>query len=390
MPIATSLALGLGALSIGGSVASGIIGSRAAGRAANVQATAANRAAELQARSAREALDFQREQYDTDQANFAPWLNVGTAGVANLAHLMGITPQSGGGTRPTTAQPRAGGGLPPARRPDTGFDTGRTPEDAYASEYFGEGEPGTLRQLASDNTTGARARAADLEGRGGVPSAPQPSAGPVATSGSADLSSLVNPELGGFGSLMQPFGRDFVPPTDVTQQNDPGYQFRLQEGLDALQHSAAARGGLLTGATAEAMTRYGQDYASGEYGNVYNRALTEYETAYNAFQQNQSNQFNRLASMSGMGQTAAGQLSASGNRAAGNVGNILLSSARDVGDSIQQAGAARASGYVDQASQWQNALRSSTGNLQDLLLMRQRRPLSDEERDRQWVLGGRG
>lgn len=201
--------------------------------------------------------------------------------------------------------------------------------------------------------------------------APVASQGPVAPSGGTDLSTLVNPELGGFGSLMQPFGRDFEAPTDVTMQNDPGFKFRLQEGLDALEHSAAARGGLLTGATAEAMTRYGQDYASGEYQNVYNRALTEYETAYNAFQQNQANQFNRLASMSGMGQTAAGQLSAAGNQAAGNVSNILLSSAQQQGQSLQNAGAARASGYIGGANAWSGALQGGIGDVTDLALLSQ-------------------
>ena len=54
-------------------------------------------------------------------------------------------------------------------------------------------------------------------------------------------------------------------------QMDPGYQFRLKEGLDKLQHNAAARGGLISGQTLKGAQQYAQDYASNEYGNVYNR-----------------------------------------------------------------------------------------------------------------------
>jgi hypothetical protein len=168
---------------------------------------------------------------------------------------------------------------------------------------------------------------------------------------------------------MQDFGREFEAPTEATMQQEPGFQFRLQEGLDALQNSAAARGGLLTGATAEALTRYGQDYASGEYGNVYDRASREYERAYNIFEQNQAKKFNRLSSMSGMGQVAAGQLSSAGQAAAGNVGGILMGSAGQIGNSLQNAAAARASGYTGSAAQWGGALRGGIGDISTLLLM---------------------
>ena len=52
---------------------------------------------------------------------------------------------------------------------------------------------------------------------------------------------------------------------------DPGYQFRMDEGQHALESSAAARGGILSGGALKAIARYGQDYASGEYGAAYNR-----------------------------------------------------------------------------------------------------------------------
>jgi len=54
-------------------------------------------------------------------------------------------------------------------------------------------------------------------------------------------------------------------------QADPGYGFRMSEGLKALERSAAARGGLMAGGTGKALQRYGQDMASQEYGNAFQR-----------------------------------------------------------------------------------------------------------------------
>lgn len=59
--------------------------------------------------------------------------------------------------------------------------------------------------------------------------------------------------------------------TDYQFQTDPGYQFRFEEGMRALDRGAAARGGLLSGGYGRRAIRYGQDYASNEYSNVYNR-----------------------------------------------------------------------------------------------------------------------
>lgn len=172
--------------------------------------------------------------------------------------------------------------------------------------------------------------------------------------GTVSLSSLVNPSLGSSGSLMSPWPFQFQAPTDVTEANDPGFQFRLQQGEDALQNSAAARGGLLSGGTAKAMERYAQDYSSNEYQNVYNRSLTDYQQAYNQFQQTQANQFNRLAAIAGVGQTSAGQLNSTAGAAGNNVSSILLGTGAQIGQDVQNAAAARASGYVGAANAYSN------------------------------------
>jgi hypothetical protein len=121
----------------------------------------------------------------------------------------------------------------------------------------------------------------------------------------------------GYGSLAKPFG------TDQFQQ-DPGYAFRQTEGMKALERSAAARGGLLSGGTLKGIQRFGQDLASQEYGNAFNR-----------YQVERSARLNPLQSLMGSGQSAT---------------NITTSAAGQEGQNIANAqygaGQARASGYI--------------------------------------------
>jgi hypothetical protein len=72
----------------------------------------------------------------------------------------------------------------------------------------------------------------------------------------------------------------FQAPSFADLQNEPGFQARYQMGLQGLERGAAAHGSLLSGGTQKALTRYGQDYASNEYGNAYNRAFNTYMGNY--------------------------------------------------------------------------------------------------------------
>jgi hypothetical protein len=173
------------------------------------------------------------------------------------------------------------------------------------------------------------------------------------------------------GAFVKPYSESFNAPTGLTEMNDPGYQARLKLGTDALQRSAAARGGVLTGGTAKALDTYAQDYASNEYNNVFNRALTDYTTKYNAYNTDQANQYNRLASLAGVGQQAAGQLASSGQAASNNISSNLLGTAANVGQQINNAGAATASGYIGAGNAWSNGINGTTSNLANLYLLNQ-------------------
>lgn len=84
-------------------------------------------------------------------------------------------------------------------------------------------------------------------------------------------------------------------------QATPGYQFQLEQGLQGVNRSAAARGGLLSGANLKAINDYAQGQAATGYQAAWDRAQNAYQAAFGRNQQNISN----LASLAGMGQNAA-------------------------------------------------------------------------------------
>ena len=69
-------------------------------------------------------------------------------------------------------------------------------------------------------------------------------------------------------------------PFQFNIQDDPGYQFRLQQGMKAVQQSAAAGGALGSGGALKALTQYGQGFASNEYQNAFNRHQTQLQNLF--------------------------------------------------------------------------------------------------------------
>jgi hypothetical protein len=75
---------------------------------------------------------------------------------------------------------------------------------------------------------------------------------------------------------------------------DPGYAFRQSEGIKGLDRSASARGGVLSGGALKDITRFGQELASQEFQNAFNRAQTE-----------RAARLNTLGGISSSGQSAS-------------------------------------------------------------------------------------
>lgn len=120
---------------------------------------------------------------------------------------------------------------------------------------------------------------------------------------------------------------------------DPGYAFRFGEGMKALNATAAARGGLISGNALKGATDYGQAAGSQEYQNAYSRYLANNAQTLQAYNTNTANQQylanlgqssanNQANSIGQFGNAAAGNIIGAGNaQAAGTVGgaNALTS-----------------------------------------------------------------
>jgi hypothetical protein len=140
----------------------------------------------------------------------------------------------------------------------------------------------------------------------------------------------------GTASQYTPFGMEQF-------QADPGYQFRMSEGLKALERSAASRGILQSGGTLKDITRFGQDAASQEYQNAFQRYLTERRA-----------KLEPLEYRIGLGQAAASGQAANVGSTATNVGGLTTS----LGD-------IRSAGIMGQSNAYNNMLGNIAGVASD-------------------------
>lgn len=143
-------------------------------------------------------------------------------------------------------------------------------------------------------------------------------------------------------------GGPFTAPTAAQAEAYPGEQFQLSQGAQAIDENAAATGDLNTGTTGEALENYGEGLAQTDYGNVYNQALQQYMTNYGVWNQDTTNQVNRLQTLANLGSNTAAQLGQQGEAAAQTEGNEIVGQ-----------GTALASGTVGAA----NAITSGIGNI---------------------------
>ena len=142
----------------------------------------------------------------------------------------------------------------------------------------------------------------------------------------------------GYGKYTKDFGME-----DFTA--DPGSAFRLKTGLESLERSGAARGMGLSGAALKGITRYGQDYASNEYQNAFNR-----------YQTNRAAQLDPLFKLYSGGQASAAGSAAQAQALGQNLGNTYTGLGQGIAQADVAAGNATASGYLNSANAITNAL----------------------------------
>jgi hypothetical protein len=130
-------------------------------------------------------------------------------------------------------------------------------------------------------------------------------------------------------------GGQFKAPTAAQAAAYPGEQFQLQLGAEALGEQASSMGNVGSGTEGVALQQYGQGLAQTDYANVYNQMLQQYMTNYGVWNQDTTNQVNRLQALTNTGANAAA-----------NVGQQGEVAAQTEGSDVVGAGTALASGTV--------------------------------------------
>ncbi len=409
--VAVALGIGGAAAGLGGA----LISSSAASNAASTQAAAANNAAQLQYNLGQENLDLGTSMFNREQANELPFLEAGQNAIGRINSLTGQAPLSSApaaSDQPIVAPTVGQQGPPPlwANLMKPGSTEGPavmrakggpvSPNYMDAAHYI-VGEKGPEELTMFPNGTGfvtphdklphymkaihramggpvaypAGGSAGPLTAQNS-PVAVNSSAGGLGSPSAATATAPVNPWAGDPNSTADqsnplvsggsstptqnvPFTawtQQFQAPTLEQAEAYPGYQFQLQQGENAILNNASALGITGSSDTAAALNNYAQNQAQSDYSNIYNQALQQYDQNYNIFSNNQANQWNRLAATAGIGQSSAGQLNNAGANYNTNAGNTLLNTGYNIGNQLNNAAAATASGYAGSANAWNSGL----------------------------------
>jgi hypothetical protein len=328
-----------GGLAAAGSVAGAVMSSNASKSAASTQANSAAAASQAQLQAAEESIAAQQQSSEAAQANQQPWINAGSAALTQLGNLLGIqiapsgqyaaaaTSQGGGGTGgagtgggPNLVDTSSGIPAPnqqlyqnnPAYK--AAWDkVAKMNQDRFGTGYRADSNPTMLAQELQD-TMGPQGMA---------------SLNPATTAGNGQFQpgTVYGGPTGGFA------GTNGQTSPLQALENTPGYQFSLQQGLQGVENSAAARGMQLSGATLKDLNNYAQGTA----------------------QQTYQTQVSDAMQMAGLGSGAAG--TASGNTVAtgANIGSTITGAGNQVGSNMIGAGNAQAAGQVGSANAYTGA-----------------------------------
>lgn len=282
------------AAALGGSLISGLFGS-----------SSAKKAAAAQQQAAAQQLDFEKQVYGDTVERFAPFYDGGQDYYNALRYelLGGEAPMMGGSYLPVeefTQTVGGGAGGQPVQRKRTGsfgdmqYDptTGQWQDAGYARDLARRRAPQAQNRAVTKYRVGDKVFGSREEAEQWAQSNP-----------------VGGQQYGGF-------------------EASPGFQFALEQGQTAIDTSAAARGGLFSGATLKAQQKFGTGLAQQEYGNY----------------------LNRLAQQAGMGQAAAGNMATAGSNFASGTGNALANS-----------GNAQAAGYIGQANAITGGINNALG-----------------------------
>lgn len=278
----------------GGAIVGGLLASDGAKSAAKTQSAAADRAAEAQLQAARESNQLQGQIFDRQAQLQEPFRATGLAAQNRLMTLLGLAPIT------PTNQLQMASAAAPRRTGGGGLMAG--------------GVAGMVANAVENSPIGSS-----------VP----------------ELSPIAQYAVGGdprdpaFGSLMRDFSMaDF--------QADPGYQFRQDQGMQAIDR---LYGGRQSGRAMKDAMRFNQGLAD-----------QSYQDAFNRFQTNRANKLQPLQSLAGLAQSSSNAIGSAADNYGTNVGNTLMGAATRSQEALMGGANARASSYLNQGTNWANTV----------------------------------
>ena len=287
----------------GASLIGSAMGANASRKAGNQQAAAAGAASQAQLQAGREANQLQRQMFEQNQVTQSPYLQAGQSAQAAIMQGLGL------------GQLRAAPGSPDPRE----YKPGSTPGGTYTNS---DGAPVDERGNPIQNTAGQLARNYG------------------ATQADLDRAS---------SSVEQGQFTKGYAPADL--QMDPSYAWRLSQGRKTLEAGAAARGGLLSGQTGADLVNYGQNAAAQEYGAAFDRNRTT-----------QTDMYNRLAALAGIGQQTGANMGAAGAAYGQQVGANTIGAAGASSNYLTSGAQAQAQAGVNSAAARNQGIQQGLGN----------------------------
>jgi hypothetical protein len=273
----------------------------------SMQSSAASSAAAQQSAAADRAAQLQKEMFEKQIGLQEPFRQAGMAGQNRLMELLGLRVPA-----------QAGVGGAPAMRSEADL------RNALASQYTTPASTRTIGGRESEYTVDVPASINEAGLAAAIRNAQAQDQAALTAYQAQQAQAAPSAD---FGKYARDFGMsDF--------QADPGYAFRLAEGQKALERTAAARGGLLSGAALKAATRYGQEAGSQEFTNAFNR-----------YQTNRANQLNPLQSLANQAQTSANTMGSAAGQYGSNVGNLYLGQGEAQGNALLAGARSRGSAY---------------------------------------------
>lgn len=395
MGVATAIGAGLGIIGARSAKKSAQAQAQAVGAAGAQAAGATEYAADLQYKASQEALALSREQYENDMRMLMPYLQGGAESYGRAQALLAAGPPVVTYEGFASYTPTGGGYVAPSQMTVDEFTASPAPEDTAARIAELQGQIAQAQSQIDANQALAQQNYGYVQpqqqwqGIGKMPQPAYPGAqffNQMATavqnqnqiaqaqanlaSATSELESLQAQEAQRVAKeqeayeqsrrLAESYNRGLAAiggPQAVEYTQSPGYQFRLDEGMKAIERGAAARGRVDSGETMKALQQYGQGLAAQDY---------------EAFEQKQkADYYNYLAALSGQsGQSAAGQAAGLGASSAAGAANIIGRGAQALGQGYATAGQQRASAFANQAigqsqanQQYQQSLLGGIGSI---------------------------